>query len=66
MGKSEEQFEEEMLDFENTAFDSIVAMETELYNRCESMAVKMHLKTDALIAMMVMNELIELEQEADG
>ena len=66
MERNEEQFEEEMLDFENTAFDSIVAMETELYNRCENMAVKMHMKTDTLIAMMVMNELIELEQEADG
>ena len=30
MERNEEQFEEEILDFESTAFDSIVAMETEL------------------------------------
>lgn len=61
MGRNEEQFEEDAQEIEEFSFDSIVPIEAAVYQRCENLAVKMRIKTSALIQMMILNGLLELE-----
>ena len=59
--QNKDQFENNALEIEDFSFDSIVPIEATVYQRCESLAVRMRIKTSALIKMFILNGLLELE-----